>query len=293
MTNRREVIVVGAGAVGLALALGLARRGVDVLVLEKEAGTSEHSRAPGIWPRTQEVLASLGVLDRFLGSGIAMPVVELWDADRDRRLLRLPIEELHGETPCARLLVLPQSDTERLLCEAVRATRIAEVRFSQEVVGVTQDGARTKVHYRANGCEATMEAHIVVGCDGAHSRIREEIGGHLSGLTYKAKVGLADVTISGGPAPSAFRLSTRSGLAIAIPIAADTWRLVVPFFDDERSLDDRTRLAVRNLFSRETFQTVWQSTFRLHRRTSSRWIDRRIALAGDAAHPTAPSAARA
>ncbi|MFB6279492.1 MAG: FAD-dependent oxidoreductase [Salinibacter sp.] len=89
---RRDVIVVGAGPVGLSLALGLARDGRSVLVLEKEDGLSEHSRAPIVWPRTQEVLAGLDVMDRFQEAGIVRSRLQLWDADRDEVLLRVPVE---------------------------------------------------------------------------------------------------------------------------------------------------------------------------------------------------------
>jgi 2-polyprenyl-6-methoxyphenol hydroxylase-like FAD-dependent oxidoreductase len=62
---QHDVIVIGAGPVGLSLALGLARKGVDVLVLEKEPGTAKHSRAPAIWSGTQKILTGLSVMDRF------------------------------------------------------------------------------------------------------------------------------------------------------------------------------------------------------------------------------------
>lgn len=289
MVENREVVVVGAGPVGLALALGLARRDVDVLVLEKEARTSEHSRAPAIWPRTQEVLADLSVLDRCLESGISLSTVELRDVDRDRPLLRLTLDELRDETECARLLILPQSKTERLLCEAVERTGTCEIRFSSEVVGVAQDGSRATARYRANGGEATVEATILVGCDGAHSCVRDEIGGHLAGLTYAAEVALADVRLTSGPSRSALRFSTQARLAIAIPLGADQWRLILPLFGgDERSVKARVKSAVQALFSQDAYETLWTSTFRLHRRTSSRWLDGRVVLAGDAAHLNSP-----
>ena len=155
-----DVVIAGAGPVGLSVALGLSRAGWSVLVLEKEPGTAEHSRAPAIWPRTQEVLAGLGVLVRFRAEGIVLPVVAPVDADRGRVLLRLPIEELADETACPRLLILPQSDTERLLLEALRREGLAEVRFSSEVTELSQDDAGIAVTCRGEGGTERLEALV-------------------------------------------------------------------------------------------------------------------------------------
>ena len=276
-----DVVVVGAGPVGLTLALGLLRRGVDVVVLEKNAATAEHSRAPGMWSPTQEILAELGVLDRFEREAIAIPRLELWDADRDRLLLRLPIEELRDETPYARLLIIPQSRTERLLLEEAGPA----VRFSSEVVGLEQSGDGVDVRYRNDGVEKHIRARFVAGCDGAHSKVREEIGGSLEGITYRTRVALADVMLE-GPADFRFpRLTTRPAMAIGIRMGRRLWRLILPFARGEEQRVDAT---VKSLFGRTEYEVVWQSEFQLHRRISSRWQDRRVVLAGDAAHLNSP-----
>jgi 2-polyprenyl-6-methoxyphenol hydroxylase-like FAD-dependent oxidoreductase len=147
----QDVVVVGAGPVGLSLALGLAREGTSVTVLEKEPDTSEHSRAPIVWPRTQEVFSEVGVLGAFLDAGIVRSRIRLWDVDRDRPLLRVPLEELRDETPCPQLLICPQSTTERILCEALEAEPSATVCFSAEVADLTPVNGRVAVHYERGG----------------------------------------------------------------------------------------------------------------------------------------------
>ena len=286
MTAHHDVIVVGAGPVGLTLALGLVRRGVDVVVLEKERGTAEHSRAPAIWPASQETLAALGVIDRFVQNGIALPVVELWDADRERPLLRLPVEELRAETAHAQLLIVPQSRTERLLHDAIREVAAGAVRFESEVVGLRQSAEGVEVHYRAADGEHQMSARFVAGCDGAGSRVRELIGGSLEGMTYATRAALADVRLPQMDELRFPRLTTRPALAIGIRIDRELWRLTLPFGGEtgQRSIDERIEDATRSLFGSTGLDVVWKSEFRLHRRTSSRWVDGRIVLAGDAAH---------
>lgn len=293
-----DVVVVGAGPVGLSLALGLARAGRSVLVLEKGATTSEHSRAPAIWPRTQEVLAGLGAIDAFLGEGIALRRLELRDADReDRSLLRLPLEELAGATPYPQLLVVPQAATERLLCRALEEHPNAEVRFSAEVVGLSEGADSVTVRHRRPGAEGEAEdgaeesatAAFAVGCDGARSTVREVLGASFDGLTYPIRAALADVVPETGSELPFPRLTTRRGLVVALRIDARRWRLILPFAARDRTpLDERIERAVANLFGATRYETVWKSEFRLHRRVASPFVRGRIALAGDAAHLNSP-----
>lgn len=301
----------GAGPVGLALALGLARAGRSVLVLEQEASTAEHSRAPAIWPRTQEILAGLGVIGEFLSRGTAVPRITLHDADSDRVLLSLPLEELAEATPYPWLLVLPQSETERLLLRAVRGESAARVLFSARVVGVDQDDSGVTVRVCTGDRIQAARASFAVGCDGAHSTVREEIGASFDGRTYRTRAALADLRLPedrGLPFP---RLTTRGGLAVAIRIDEALWRLIIPFADDEGlPVEKRVERAAAGLLSpvisapagghgperrgegtegeEDAYEVVWQSEFRLHRRMSSRFVEGRIALAGDAAHLNSP-----
>ncbi len=285
-----DVVVVGAGPVGLMLALGLARRHVRVLVLEKAPATAEHSRAPAIWPATQELFLKLGVLEKFLRAGIVLPELRLWDTDHNRALLHLPIEELKDETPCPQMLVIPQSTTERLLLEEVSATSTGEVRFSSEVTAIEQDASGVDVLYEDGSGNARVHARFVAGCDGAGSMVRETLGGSLEGITYGVEAALADVAIQEYDDLPFPRMTTRPRLALAIRIDASLWRLILPFVPgrEKRALDDRIRDAVHHLFPEVAYEHVWKSEFRLHRRVSSRWMDRRVVLAGDAAHLNSP-----
>jgi len=296
MDTEYDVIVVGAGPVGLSLALGVARAGYRVIVLERNAATAEHSRAPAIWPRTQEVLDSLDVMDAFAERGTVRERLALHDVDKGRDALVLPLTELAGETPRPSLLILPQSQTERLLAEALQRHEHAEIRFNSEAVSVIQTDEGVQVTCRdAVGTERTLSASFVAGCDGAHSTVREAIGATLEGVTYDLVVALADVKLDGVDDLPFPRFSTRGGVVLAVRMGGGLWRLILPFAAAEDSaLDTRVHDAVSRLFpaqqdgSDRPFDSVWQSEFRLHCRMSTRWVDGRIALAGDAAHLNSP-----
>jgi 3-(3-hydroxy-phenyl)propionate hydroxylase len=285
MHEQRDVVIVGAGPVGLTLALALARRGIDVLVLDRDASTAEHSRAPAIWPPTQAILHDLDVLDRFMTEGITLPELRLVDAASGDVLLTLPIEELSDLTDHPRLLIVPQSRTEHLLCEAAREAG-AEIRFSTEVLNIRQEDNGVSVDCVP---APAVRARFVAGCDGASSRIREAIGASFDGHTYDTRAALADVRVAGlGTLPFP-RLTTDPTLAVAIRIGTDLWRLILPIAaGDDRALPDRVAHASAVLLDVDDPDVVWQSEFRLHRRVSSDMAHGRVALAGDAAHLNSP-----
>ena len=284
-----DVVIAGGGPVGMTLALGLARAGLDVLVLEEDDSTTAHSRAPVFWPGTQAVLATLGVFDRFAERGFRLPCPTVWDADRSAPLLALPLTELAGETPHPSLLILPQSETEALLCEEIRNTVGVEIRFSSKVTGLIQDSFGVDVVYRRFDHEERVRAKYVAGCDGAHSTVRDHIGGRLEGKTYGFKAALADIRMPGHEDLDFPRISTAPRLVMALRLKPDLWRLVFPFSamrqPDPASWISRASVA---LFGREPEEIVWQDDFRLHRRVSSHWVKGRIVLAGDAAHLNSP-----
>lgn len=288
-----DVIIVGAGPVGLSLALDLARTNIRVVVLEKDSSTAERSRAPAIWPRTQEYLARLDVLDSLVKEGVLKEQLVLRQPQKNATLLRLPFDESAAETPFPRLLVIPQSRTERLLAEALEKEPSAELFFRSKVTAIEEGPRSVTVTYSVgNGQTQTLKASFVAGCDGAHSVTRESIEGELEGRTYPVQVALADIHLGGSDELEFPRLSTQGGAAIGLRMGPGLWRLILPFTEDNDSvLENRVRCAVREMFPTsmsETAKIVWTSGFRIHRRLSSRFWRGRVVLAGDAAHLNSP-----
>ncbi|MGH7278034.1 MAG: FAD-dependent monooxygenase [Candidatus Rokuibacteriota bacterium] len=289
------VVIAGAGPVGLALAVGLAHHGVRSVVLEESPRLSEHSKAPGILPRTLEILAAWGLLDRFLDRGFLLSRPQLWMPGRDRPLLTIDLTPLGEMTIVPGVLILPQHRTEQLLLEAAHGSGLADIRFDHRVTGLEQDASGVTVTAETPGGRVDVPGQYLVGCDGAHSTVREGLGLPLEGKTYPARLLLADVRVADArealPWP---RVTAQDGQVLGgVKIEPGLWRLiatVAPTVTDEDAASvSHVAALVDALLGPGPFELVWASTFHIHCRTSPAFRRGRVLLAGDAAHINSPA----
>lgn len=295
-TTAAPVAIVGAGPVGLGLALGLACHDVPSVVLERAPTTSEQSRAAGIHIRTREALRRWGIEDRFLAAGDLVTELVLRDVRaRDRPLLGLDLEELADEVERPGLLMLEQSETERLLLEAVRATGLAEVVFDAEVVDLRQDAGGVELAVRTHHAGLrSVAADYAVGCDGASSFVRGALRLPFEGSTYPLRPMLADVAIGDDRDRMVWpRLHDgREGLTVALRLARGKWRIIHLADDAPDEADEvpdaEVQRRVDTVLAPGPVEVVWSSRFAIHRRSSPRFRAGRVVLAGDAAHVHSP-----
>jgi 2-polyprenyl-6-methoxyphenol hydroxylase-like FAD-dependent oxidoreductase len=295
-TVTTPVAIVGAGPVGLALALGLARHDVASVVLERSSSTSQHSKAAGIHIRTREVLRRWGVEDRFLAAGELVTELALRDAGAgDRALLTFDLRELADEVERPGLLMLEQHETERLLLAAARATGRVEVVFGAEVVGLQPGRDAVELRVRTDdGEHRRVVADHAVGCDGAGSFVRDALGLPFEGRTYRLRPMLADVAIDDARDRAAWpRLHDGpEGLTLALRLAAGRWRIIHLARDDRAPGDDvpdaEVQRRVDTVLGAGPATVRWSSRFAIHRRASPRFRVGRVLLAGDAAHVHSP-----
>lgn len=295
-----QVLIIGAGPVGLFLAAELARHGVVARVVDKRSGPSVHSKALGVQPRTLEMWADCGVLGEAMRRGRTANGMRMYGSGKE--LLHVSLSEL--DTPFPHTLILPQYETEAIL-EDLCAERGVVVERDVVCTSVSQSVDTVEVALaRAlddNSDEASVErvrVPWVVGCDGAHSTVRaalgikyegEDLGTHIAFADVKATVNLADDEIH--------MFFTAEGFGIFIPLPEKgMWRTIcsLPHGTEvqytaewfQALFDERTHIPVT------LSDPVWMTDFVVRQRKASSYRKGRVFLAGDAAHCHSPLGGR-
>jgi 2-polyprenyl-6-methoxyphenol hydroxylase-like FAD-dependent oxidoreductase len=189
------ILVVGAGPTGLSLACALRRHGAACRVIDRAAGpTPPHeSRALGIWERTLEVFADLGVIGPVLAG--ARQVRGLTARAGGRRLLHLNTDLDDPDTAFQFVVSLPQGDMERALLARLEALG-GSVERRTTLRGLRQEGDRVRAAVAGpDGAEQEITADWLVGCDGAGSAVRHALGLPFEGAEYEERFLLADARV--------------------------------------------------------------------------------------------------
>lgn len=288
-TVRNDVVIAGAGPVGLAAALFLADRGIRPRVLERELEHPRHSRALGVNPRTLTLLESTGVTERLLAQGRRLPAVRLWR--RGRLVFRLDLSRVGGRYPF--MLIHSQARTAALLEDALgerglRVERGVEVdRVESRTVAagpVQRRGEDVVVQVRTrDGRTEVLPAGVVLGADGARSSVRETLGIGFRGARRGADWRLYDVELEVPLQPDeAHVFLLDGGTLVLIRLAGNVWRVVGNVPD----------LLGRLPAGSQVGAVEWESEFGDGHRVAERFAGGSAFLAGDAAHVHFPLGAR-
>jgi 2-polyprenyl-6-methoxyphenol hydroxylase-like FAD-dependent oxidoreductase len=296
-----DVLVVGAGPTGLALALQVLDHGANVRIIERRPMLFRPSRAMIMHPRTLEVLRPSGVTDALLDRGNATPSAELHLGHRD---ILVPLADFDlADTAFPHLLLIRQTDVETVLCGAL-AERGVQVERGTELIHVGPPGAAPEATVARGGVTEEIGYRYLVGCDGTGSTVRRLTGVPWLGAWYSHEVVLADVELDTDLAEDVVHVVPgRHGLLFAFPIAERaTWRIMTTRETDPTNARTQSGLVVpdeelRDLLDdsglRGTVKAVgWSSQVRLQHRIASTYRCGRLFLAGDAAHANSPAGAQ-
>ena len=285
-----DVLIVGAGPTGLALATVLSQAGIRPIIVDRLEAAQNTSRAAVIHAHTLEVLREIGVAEPMTSEGL--PLTKFVMRDRDRVLLRLRFDRLPSKY--AQLLMLPQDSTEKILAERLEDVG-TEVRWGWSVTKLVENTDRVVTTAVSNGVEHTITSRYVVGADGMHSLVRKTAGIGFSGGSYEESFVLADVDMrwDHGREEVMLFFSPR-GLVVVAPLPSGQFRIVATLdnapeqpgvADVQALLDSRGPTQGKS----EILNVHWSTRFRLHHRVADRYRCGRLLLMGDAAHVHSPA----
>jgi 2-polyprenyl-6-methoxyphenol hydroxylase-like FAD-dependent oxidoreductase len=292
--TRSDVLIVGAGPTGLALALWLTKLGANMRIIDKTAGPATTSRALAVHARTLELYRQLGLADIVVARGHKVPAVRLWL--RGEPKARVSFEEVGaGLTRYPFLQIFPQDEHERLLIATLEGLGVS-VERNTELLGYSDEGGRVIAQLRRpDGGEEHCEAAYIAGCDGVHSIVRETMGTGYPGGTYRHLFYVADVEASGPTVDGALHVDLEEADFLAVfPLAGKGRARLIGTVRDDRAdqadtlkFDDVSGRVIENL-KVHVERVNWFSTYHVHHRVTQHFRKGHAFLLGDAAHIHSP-----
>jgi 3-(3-hydroxy-phenyl)propionate hydroxylase len=298
--SRTPIVVVGAGPVGLSLAIDLAQRGVPVTLLDRDAGiATTGSRAICFAQRTLEIFDRLGCGERMVDKGVAWNVGKVFFGATEVYRFDLLPEPGH-ERPA--FINLQQYHVERYLAERAAELPLIDLRWNHAVAGIAQhDDSGIVLAVDTPDGRMAIAADHVVACDGARSTLRSLVGDEPKGRIFQDRFLIADVRIeTDRPAERWFWFDPpfHPKQSVLLHMQPDkVWRVDFQLgWDADPEVEKRPENIVpriRALFGADVeFTLEWASVYTFACRRMAHFRHGRLLFAGDAAHGVSPFGAR-
>ncbi len=293
MANEVDVLIVGGGPVGLALGVQCGRYGVRVRVIDQLPKPSKFSKALALWSSALEALEAMGCSGAVIAAG--MEVRQIRISAEGAHLAEVDVaHEVESRYPLP--LLLPQSETERILTERLRELGIEVERGSELLSFEEESGGVVSQVLGGDGGVETIRSRWLAGCDGAHSTVRHGAGIDFLGEAMEETFVLADVEIDPAPDEIAVHLDwSGKGVLVLFPVRPGLWRVVANRRDKKRGAEEPTLEELNEHFAnhgREDWTASnpeWLSVFRVSERKAETFWKGRVMLLGDAAHVHSPA----
>lgn len=297
---KTDVLIIGAGPTGLAIACQLIRHDIDFVIVEQREGVTADSKALGVHARTLEIYEQLGLAQQAVEQGAIASRARLLKGGEVRAELDLSNLGI-GLTAYPYVLFLEQSKNEQLLYDYL-TQHGKTVRWQTELVSLSQTDETITAQVKAtDGLTQTIEAKYLVGCDGSRSPVRQALRLGFGGSTFERIFYVADAQIDWKLPHDAIQVClSRDSLLVFFPLKGENRYRIVGTFPEEFSKDEgnvlyaeiEQRIQAEAEFELRVHDVEWFSTYKVHSRHVSRFSKGRCFLAGDAAHVHTPVGAQ-
>ena len=292
-----SVVVVGAGPVGLSLAIDLAQRGQAVVLLDDADRIGDGSRAICFSKRSLEVWDRLGVARRMVDKGVVWKVGKVF-LGRDM-LYQFDLLPEDGHKMPA-FINLQQYYAESYLVDRVQELPAIDLRWRNKVTGLKQHNDHAELAVETPDGPYRLRAQYVVACDGARSALRGMVGAEFAGEVFEDQFLIADVKMTAEfPTERWFWFdppfhSGQSALLHRQP--DDVWRIDLQLGPDAdpavERLPENVRPRIERMLGHGDFDFEWISLYKFQCRRMARFVHERVIFAGDSAHQVSPFGAR-
>ncbi len=296
--SNTDVLIVGAGPTGLMVGCQLAINKISFRIIDKIEDHTTQSRALVMQARSVEIFDQMGISDKAIEQGkIAKAIGAFFNG---KKVLRVTVNEIgKGLTKFPFFLMLEQSHTESILVNFLKEHG-HKIERRTELMTINQNNDEViSVLKVSDGNEETLRTKYVIGADGSHSIVREQLNIPFGGKTYEESLFVldckAEIDLPNNEMYLAFGKTALGGF---FPLTNGRWRILgnipkelegkeeIVFKDIEKNFAERVDMNVR------LYDPQWISAYRSHHRYASNFREGRCFLAGDAAHIHSPVGAQ-
>ena len=297
MNRQTQIVIVGAGPTGLSMAAQLLRYKIDFIIIEKNEKTTLLSKAVVVQARTLEIFQELGIAGKALKEGQVAVAINLFYEGKQKAAVN--IEGLgEGLSPFPYALSLEQSKTEKLLVDFLSENE-KTIEWKSEFTHFEQDENGVAVYYKdSEGQEQKIKAAYVIGCDGAGSPVRHQMGLLFEGDTVPKIFYVADVRLKSEVINKneLFFFMIKKGFILFFPMEGEGHYRIVGILPDADEVSSEFKFSdIENTIKEQilvplNFEEVqWFSTYKVHSRKADSFENGRCFIAGDAAHIHTPA----
>lgn len=296
-SNQFPILIVGAGPVGLSLALSLAKAGIHAEVYEADEELNTQIRASTFHPKTLELFEAWGVVDDVIKHGYKVNQLQYWERESRTIIADFDYQAIAKDTKYPYRLQCPQHIATRVLKPAVEATETGKVYMGHTLIDFVDCGTHVRARFETKNGMVEKEGSYLCGADGTHSAVRKRLNIGFQGKTYEDRFLLIGSDLNTNDLlPNAAQVCyvfdpQEWVIILNLP---DIVRVVFRMQNNEDETvamqEENLRKRISNFFGEvPTYNIKTTQLYRVHQRVADTFRVGRVLLVGDSAHNNNPS----